>query len=128
MSCLERFHDYIWRHRLTVHTDYKPLELIVLKNLQAPPRLARIIPKVEGCVFTIKHFPSKTVSITDCLSRVPSSEGYLSHTADAPQHIYLNIHKLSQHLNSSPTRLQTVREETMKDPSLNALTKVITAG
>lgn len=77
---------------MTVNTDHKPLQLIALKNLaQAPPRLARMLLKVEGYNFTIKYCPCKAVPIADCLSSVSPRPGMPVKGID------LNIHMLNQH-------------------------------
>ena len=108
-----------------LNSDGKPLELIALKNLaQASAKWARMLLKVEDKSWRscLDYYPGKTVSVTDCLWRASFISGMLVKGID------LNIHILNQHLNASHTRLQTVKEETARDPTLNKLTKIFTTG
>ena len=98
---LVMFHHHVWGHRVTIQTDHKPLESIALKSLvQAPPKLARMQLKIQGCDFAVKYRRGKTVFISDCLSRVPPRQG--NHIED----INLNINMMNTCLNASSTRLQ----------------------
>lgn len=120
---LEKFHSYVWGHKTTIHTDHKPLESIALKNLaQAPPRLARMLLKVEGYDFTVKYTPGKTVPIADCLSRVaPRPSGHI-------EGIDLNVHSMISYLNFAPTRVEDIRVETSQDPLLKQLVSMVLTG
>ena len=110
---LERFHHDVWDHKVTIKTDHKLLESIALKNIsQAPPRLARILLKVEGYDFTVKYTPGRAVLIADCLSCVsPRPSNYI-------EGIDLNVHTTMECFNFSPTRIENIRVETLQDPLL----------
>ena len=67
----ERFHTYLYGRSFTVHTDHKPLESIHLKHLMsAPPRLQRMLLRLQPYNLTIKYKPGKEMYIADCLSRL----------------------------------------------------------
>ena len=103
----ERFHHYIWGHKVIIQTDRKPLEFIALNNIsQAPPRLARMPLKVKGHDFTVKYTPGKAVPIADCLSWVsPIPSKHI-------EGIDLNVHSIMECFNFSPTRIENIRVET----------------
>ena len=67
----ERFHTYLFGHAFTVHSDHKPLETIHLKHLTAaPPRLQRMLLRLQPYDLVIKYQPGKTMEIADALSRL----------------------------------------------------------
>ena len=98
---------------MTIQTDPKPQESIALKNLaNAPPKLARMLLKIQGYDFTVKYNPGKSIPIADCMF------------SDVDTHIHL----LNAHLNAFPTRLQDIKVETSKDPVLKELTNTVMSG
>ena len=104
---LEKFYHYIWGQAVTIQTDHKQLESITLKYLaNAPPRLARMLLKIQCYDFTVKKNPGKSIPIADCMSRVSPCPG--EPISDVDTHIHL----LNAHLNASPTRLQDIKVET----------------
>lgn len=73
---LEKFHTYVFGKPLTVYSDHKPLENIMLKQLSlAPPRLQRMLLRIQPYVVTIKYRPGKDMVYADYLSRVQPSAG-----------------------------------------------------
>ena len=120
---LEHFHYYVYGQHVTVHTDHKPLQAIASKNLaNAPPRLARILLRTQKYNFTVEYHPAAEVPIADALSRVsPSLQGTLSD-------VDIDVHQLDTLLCASPTRLQELRYATAQDPTLNALTEMVSSG
>lgn len=73
---LEKFHIYIYRWPLTVYTDHKLLEFILLKQLsQTPPRLQRLLLGIQPSNITLVYRPVKEMVYADYLSRIikPSS-------------------------------------------------------
>ena len=66
-----RFHHYLYGRKFACHSDYKPLEDIHLKHLSdAPPRLQRLLLKLQPYNLTIQYIPGKNVAVADGLSRV----------------------------------------------------------
>ena len=56
----EKFHTYLYGRSFTVHTDHKPLESIHLKHLTAaPPRLQRMLLRLQPYDLTIRYQPGK---------------------------------------------------------------------
>ena len=67
----ERFHTYIFGKEVTVESDHKPLENIQKKNLsKAPPRLQRLLLRIQPYGCRIEYKPGKDMIYADYLSRV----------------------------------------------------------
>ena len=120
---LERFHQYVYGRHVEVHTDHKPRESIYIKHLfAAPPRLARMLLRIQQYHVSIKYVPGSDVKLADALSRVnPCNTGPI-------RCLDLSVHELHMHLNASPTRIVEIRMETSKDSTLHALCEIISIG
>ena len=61
---LERFHQYVYGRHVEVHTDHKPLETIYTKHhFAAPPRLARMLLRIQQYDVSIKCVPGSDVKL-----------------------------------------------------------------
>ena len=70
---INRFHTYLYGRPFRVITDHKPLEMTAKKPLpRAPPRLQRMLQKIQGYDFTIEYRQGKTMTLADTLSRLPN--------------------------------------------------------
>ena len=78
---------------MDVHTDHKPLESIYTKHIfAAPPRLARMLLRIQLYDVSIKYIPGSDVKPADALSRVnPCSTGPI-------RGIDLSVHEVHMHL------------------------------
>ena len=116
---LQRFHTYLYGRSFIVITDHKPLLMIIDKPLSsAPPRLQRMLVKLQGYKFKIEHCPGKQNQLGDSLSRLPSPSN--------KQSIDLDIHvDLVQFSTAKITNLQ---RETLLDPELNCLRDTVITG
>ena len=73
LGCI-KFHHYLYGRKLICQNDHKPLGDIHLKHLSdAPPRLQRLLLKLQPYDITIKYVPGQKVPVTDALSRVSQS-------------------------------------------------------
>ena len=76
----EKFHSYIFGKKFTVESDHTPLKMIYLKILTAaPPRLQRMLLKIQGYNMTIKYKPGTKMLLADAMSRLnplPSEESW----------------------------------------------------
>jgi len=53
---VHRFHTYLYGHEFKIITDHKPLVTICSKPLHAaPPRLQRMLLKIQGYDYNIQH-------------------------------------------------------------------------
>ena len=120
---LERFHHYVYGRPVTVLSDHKPLESIVNKHLyNAPPRLARMLLRVQPYNCSVKYVPGHDVPLADTLSRIaPCKEGKIPG-------LDISVHELNAQLNASHARLKQIREETVKDSTLAVLAETISTG
>ena len=120
---LEKFHYYAYGRPVVVETDHKPLEAIFKKHLaSAPPRIARMMLRIEKYDVQIMYVPGKDIPVADALSRISSCHD------EAVQGLDVSVHEIHVNLNASPTRVRQIQEETAKDPTLLALHEVIMGG
>ena len=72
-GCL-KFHHYLYGRSFVCSSDHQPLENIHLNHLSdAPPRLQRLLLKLQPYNITIKHLPGHKVAFADILNRVSPS-------------------------------------------------------
>ena len=72
----ECFHTCLYGRSFIAESDHKPLEAIQLKNLiSAPPRLQRMVLRLQPYDVTIKYRPGKQVLVANALSRLSPEEG-----------------------------------------------------
>ena len=121
---VERFSTYLYGRSFTIITDHKPLEAICQKPLiAAPPRLQRMLLKIQGYDFTIKYRPGEQMVISDSLSRLPNPEDI------EPVSLDIRVDDIKLDLISFSAKKQDLlRSETRKCPTLNALSEVIYEG
>ena len=73
IGCL-KFHHYLYGRFFVCNSDHQPLENILLKHLSdAPPRLQRLVLKLQPYDSMIKYLPGHKVAVADVLSRVSPS-------------------------------------------------------
>ena len=111
-----------------VQSDHKPLEAIMTKPLsQAPPRIQRLLIRLQKYNLTVQFVPGKLMFIADTLSRA-----YLKETVedqlDLNEDIEVMVHSFTQEIPASPERLVQLKEETAIDETLQALKAQIAEG
>ena len=120
---LERFHYYVYGRPVIVETDHRPLVSIVQKNLHnAPPRLARMLLRIQRYNVQLCYVPGKDIPLADALSRIsPHEEGEM-------HGMNVSVNEIRSHLNASPARLDEIKEHTARDRELSALSEMISTG
>ena len=83
----------------------------------APPRLQRMLLRLEPYDVTIRYCPGKDVPVADCLSRRP---------LDNAEHIHLDLQ--INFVQVAPDRLSELKRETANDAELTTLCNMIMRG
>ena len=91
-----------------------PQKLLV----NAPPRLQRMLLKLQGYNFKLEYQPGKELVVADTLSRLPNSTEH--ETIDLDVHV--------DHVRFQTDRLNNIRESTQNDPILKQLSETIVIG
>ena len=114
---LDRFHHYVYGKEVIVESDHKPLEMIAKKSLAlAPPRLQRLLLRIQKYNYTIVYKSAKEMALPDMLSRAPLPE------TDE------EMEKEISTLPASEFKLQEIREATKRDEGLRTLLNIIQNG
>ena len=115
----EKFHSYLFGKRFTVELDHKPLQMIHLKNLTAaPPRLHRMLLRLQGYDMVIKYKPGTEMLLADPMSRL----------SPLPSEDTLDLHQKLCLVQFSDTKLDNLKKDTSANPELSALREIIHAG
>ena len=119
MFSLERFHQYTFGCKTIIHSDHKPLEMIVRKPLhKAPKRLQGMILRLNQYDVDVVYKKGKEMYIADTLSRA-----YL------PEDIHHRDHfskiNVVDHLRIREERLKQLKTATQSDETMQALKTVI---
>ena len=109
---LEKFHTYIYGRHITVFNDHKPFEMITKKPIHAaPPRLQRILHRLQKYDSTLIYKPGKEMTLADRLSRFPSNE----------ENTLIELHPNIQHLTFTSDRINIIRGSIERDPILSTV-------
>ena len=119
---LTRLHQYSFGRHVTVISDHKPLESLNLKNLNlCPPRLQRMLLRIQEYDYDIVYRPGPKIPVPDCLSRlVPSSRC----DPDVPG---MDIH-VNEIVLTHQSKLETIRTHVSRDNTLLTVKDFITEG
>ena len=120
----EKFNQYVYGREVVVYSDHKPLETIIDKPLsRAPPRLQRMLLKLQKYHVVIKYMPGKKLVVADALSRA-----YLKDQPDPDPEMEVLVHSLVKSLPVTPERLDQLKQLTSEDEALQTLSRVIKDG
>ena len=124
VGALEKFHFFTFGRPVTVLTDHKPLIAIAKKALvNAPPRLQRLLLRLNNYNATLEWIPGKEMIFADHLSH---NVGHESSEVPTCQGLDLKINYVF--LNASNDRCVSLAQESDKDETLVALKNVIIKG
>ena len=117
-----KFHQYIYGHNeVTVETDHKPLETIFKKSLnETPPRLQRMLLKLQPYCLNLVYKPGKLMHIADALSRAAVECD--TNDDDMSDDITVHVNLMYENLDATAEKLNRIKTETSKDGSLLSVT------
>lgn len=129
---IQRYHTYLYGKPFVVVTDHKPLVTICHKPLHAaPPRLQRMLMKIQGYNFTIMYRPGQQMIMADVLSRLPNPANddqiELDDRVDGISIDMCDYTSIAM-INFSSQKQALLRDETAKDTQLCLLKEVILHG
>ena len=103
-----------------VKTDHRPLEQIHKKNLmQAPPRLQRMLLRLQPYDCIIKYLPGREMVTADALSRLSPLDEFEVSDMNVKVHHLIRI---------TPAKIEEFKEETAKDETLQFLSRQVIQG
>ncbi|PIK51938.1 Transposon Ty3-I Gag-Pol polyprotein [Apostichopus japonicus] len=123
----ERFHQYLYGRSFVVESDHKPLETIMRKPLaKAPPRIQRMILKVQKYDLKVVYKPGKELFIADALSRASLPDTVVGN--DFEQDLEAQIHALISNLPISEKKQKQMEKCTSEDEVLQCLKETVLKG
>ena len=125
LFALERFNVYTYGVKVLVENDHKPLEIILKKTLQdAPPRLQRMLLRLQKYDFVIKHKPGKDLVVADTLSRAPLPVL----DPEIEKEISYYVHTVVSNMPISDAMMMRLQRATSEDESLQQLKTTVIDG
>ncbi|XP_031338074.1 uncharacterized protein K02A2.6-like [Photinus pyralis] len=113
----EKFHNFVYGTNFDIETDHKPLISIVQKPLlSTPPRLQRMLFKLQKYDFNLYYKRGKELYIADTLSRCCAEKPETKSNLDIELESQICLIKLS--FNISEVQLNKIIMETKKDVEL----------
>ena len=126
----EKFHQYVYGKEITIENDHKPLEAIFRKPLAfAPPRIQRMLIRLQKYDFEFKYKQGKELWIADALSRAYLKDKFGRHEkSDLENEVEYKVHCVVRDIQMSPRKQNQVEEATKNDPEMKTLIKLIQDG
>ena len=122
----EKFNQYVYGRTVSVQSDHKPLESILKKPLHhAPPRLQRMLLRLQKYDFILSYKPGKEMYIADTLSRAHTTD---TTVGEMETELAEAVHLVVSNVPASSKRMREIREATAKDTVLLALRNMIRDG
>lgn len=127
----DRFYAYIYgRDDITIETDHKPLITIIKKPIaDAPPRLQRMLLRLQRFTFKLVYKPGKKLFIADTLSRAyitestESDKSYCEEVCEITRSVVENASK-----NITDLQFIAIQKSTEIDEELKTLQNYILNG
>ena len=117
---VKHFHEYVYGHPFTIHSDHKPL-MYIFDETKSVPSMASA--RVQRWALTLRAYTYKIrYKAVHGLSRLPLP----SAPADVPQPAETVL--LMEHLESSPVSAMDIRSHTNRDPVLSKVRELVMHG
>ncbi|CAB3992300.1 Hypothetical predicted protein [Paramuricea clavata] len=121
----EKFNQYTYARAVKVETDHNPLLSIVKKSLtSAPPRLQRMLLRLQRYDFTLKYRPGKEMIIADTLSRAYLTDDDVD-SSKMNEELECYVHTVTSRMPVSEERLEQIKKETAIDQTMKTLFSTI---
>ena len=123
---MEKFHYFLYYKEFTLETYQKPLVLIYRKYMvEISPRIQRLIVRsFPYQPFNVVYRKGVEIPLADALSRVTS----LPMEEDGTQIPIIAVNLMTTNIPYSSNELDTICEETRKDPTIKVLMHYISTG
>ena len=122
----EKFNQYIYGREIIIQTDHKPLESVIKKPLaNTPPRIQRLLTKLQKYQLRVQYIPGKDLIIADTLSRAPHIP---KRDIELTDDIEIMVHTIAENLPISSVRLQELKRSTKTDCEHQTVMKMIKEG
>ena len=124
----EKFHEYVYGHNIQIQNDHKPLEPTFKKDLcKTPPRLQRMLLKLQKYDITMQFTPGKDVPVADLLSQKNRTK-LDSCNQKFPEEVEYHVHAMYSHVSVADVRLQELHTASKADAQYQLLCKTIEEG
>ena len=124
--------NFTYGRHLTIHNDHKPLEVILRKPLvQAPPRVQRLLLRLQKYQVTVVYVPGKFLNIADTLSRASLATTKTNEATsddELNEDIEVMVHSFVTNFPASQERITQLKQATAEEESLQQLKKLIKNG
>lgn len=124
----QKFHQFIYGSHFTVESDHLPLMSIVKKNIEScPPRLQRMLIKLQKYDFELIYKKGKELYIADTLSRAcdkSDNSNVIIETEELEAHVNL----VMSNINISDKQLNKLVNVTESDSELTVLKSFVLNG
>ena len=118
----EKFNQYTYGRCVEVETDHKPLVSIVRKSLtSAPPRLQRMLLRLQRYEIKMRYKPGKEMIIADTLSRAYLTDKDINND-QMNDEIEGFVHAVVNRIPVSEEGLEQIRKEIARDETMQILT------
>ena len=122
----EKFHQYIYRKKVLIESDHKPLENIFKKPLaSAPVRLQRMFLRLQRYDIDLQYKPGKEMLLADTLSRAHVAE-YAEEISE--EDMRAQVHLVTANISVSDEQLKKIMTESLKDESMVKVSQYIKNG
>ena len=122
-----RFHQFVYGQKIFVETDHQPLVTLFKKPLgEVPTRLQRMMIQLQAYDLIVQYKSGKKMFVADTLSRAPvrlsPDDSVMS---DCDLDITVHVNQFLQNLAVTEEKLNKLREETVKDETLQQVQNFI---
>ncbi|XP_064619501.1 uncharacterized protein K02A2.6-like [Lineus longissimus] len=130
LSCTiacEKLHQYVYGRDFRLVNDHKPLQYLFKKPLAScPPRVQRLMLRLQKYSFEYQWAPGKSLNIADTLSRAPQPSK--PEDTELDRELNYQVHMICATLPFSAKKLASFRHEVKSDAELQQLKTTIVAG